>query len=229
MKITIIIPILNEASTIGKLLSHLETGCDAQNIEEILVIDGGSTDESQAIAQEYEQVRLLTAPKGRAKQMNLGAKNAKGEILYFVHSDSLPPKKFDHDIIAAVRNHNIAGCFRMRFDRWHWWLITISWFTRFNSPICRGGDQSLFITKTLFDTLGGYDETFIIYEDNNFTQKLYAMNTFTVLQKTIVSSARMYTIHGIWKLQYHFFRIHLLHWSGASPEQLYQYYRKHIA
>lgn len=235
MKISIIIPILNEAATISKLLSYLiDALYTNKNIANIIVVDGGSIDGSQKKVQDYSEIndildiQLITSQKSRAKQMNTGAKVAKGEILYFLHADSFPPLHFDRYIIDEVQNNNQAGCFCMKFDSNHLWLKAAGWLTKFESRICRGGDQSQFITKSLFEKLGGFDEAFIIYEDNDLIEKLYAQNQFVVIQKWLTTSARRYETNGIWRLQYHFWTIHLKKWFGASAEEINQYYKKKI-
>ncbi|MFD0989968.1 TIGR04283 family arsenosugar biosynthesis glycosyltransferase [Mariniflexile jejuense] len=227
-KISIIIPILNEAETIEKLLIYLfETASKETNLE-IIVVDGGSTDGSKSLVSKFKNVMLLTSEKGRAKQMNLGAKQATGNILYFLHADSFPPKNFDKLITAEIKKGNNAGCFIMKFDSNHLWLKLAGFLTKLPWKICRGGDQSLFVSKSLFNTIGGFDETFVIYEDNDFIGKLYAQNQFVVIQKWLTTSARRYKTNGIWTLQYHFFVIHLKKWCGASAENLNSYYKKHV-
>ncbi|WP_339917258.1 TIGR04283 family arsenosugar biosynthesis glycosyltransferase [Yeosuana marina] len=228
IKISIIIPIFNEAETIEKLLNHLIASSSAQNIHDIIVVDGGSTDTSKDIVSNFKNVILIPSEKGRAKQMNVGSKHANGEILYFLHADSFPPKNFDNLIIDSVEKGNYAGCFKMKFKSDHWWLKLAGWFTKFSWNICRGGDQSLFIKKSLFQDIGGFDERYIIYEDNIIIKKLYALNQFKVIQKSIITSARKYETHGVWKLQCHFFMIHLKHWFGANANELHSYYKKHI-
>ena len=99
----------------------------------------------------------ISSQKGRAKQMNKGAKKATGTILYFLHADSFPPQNFDSLIISEVQKGNLAGCFCMKFDHPHWWLRLAGWLTQFKSKACRGGDQSQFITRKLFNDIGGYD------------------------------------------------------------------------
>jgi len=174
------------------------------------------------------KILLLESSKGRAKQMNCGAKHAKGTILYFLHADSFPPKNFDQLIINEVLKGNEAGCFRMQFDSDHWWLRLASWLTQFNWRVSRGGDQSQFITKALFNTIGGYDEAYVIYEDNMLINELYARNQFTVINKKLKTSARLYRKHGVWKIQYHFWTIYVKKWFGASAEDLVVYYKKNI-
>lgn len=228
-RISIIIPVLNEVEVIEQLLIHLTKNSKNPNQLEIIVIDGGSTDGSQKSIQKFKNVTLLHSEKGRAKQMNLGAKHAQNSILYFLHADSFPPKHYDQSIISEVEQGNLAGCFRMQFDSNHWWLRLASWLTQFSWRACRGGDQSQFITRDLFDTIGGYDETFIIYEDNILINELYARKQFTVINKKIETSARLYKKHGVWKLQYHFWSIYIKKWLGASAEELLAYYKKYIA
>ncbi len=233
MKISIIIPTLNEAATISTLLSHLiDNSFVKDNIKEIIFVDGGSTDGSQGIILQLSKqeniIRLVASKKGRAIQMNTGAKAAKGEILYFLHADSLPPLHFDMDIIEEVKKGNNAGCFRMKFDSNHWWLRFLGWLTQFESKRCRGGDQSQFITKSLFNEIGGYDESFIVYEDNELVDRLFALKQFVIIPKYVITSARKYREIGVWRLQYHFLNIHMRRWMGASSEDLYRYYKEKV-
>ncbi|MDX1773952.1 rSAM/selenodomain-associated transferase 2 [Oceanihabitans sediminis] len=227
--VSIIIPMLNEAENIKNLLDHLMENASDKNIAEIIVVDGGSTDASVEIVSNLKHIQLLHSKKGRAKQMNLGAKAATGNILYFLHADSFPPKDFDKYIIQEINKNNLAGCFRMQFESNHWWLRLASWLTQFSWRACRGGDQSQFISKELFHEIGGFNEGYTIYEDNILINELYARKQFVVINKKIKTSARRYQEHGIWKLQFHFWAIYIKKWLGASADDLYLYYNKHIA
>jgi len=226
-KISVIIPVLNEAEIISELISYVLNNSSKKNIE-IIVVDGGSNDGSQKVVSKFPEVGLLSSDKGRSKQMNQGAQHASGDILYFLHADSFPPKNFDQLIINEVEKGNPAGCFKMKFDSDHWWLKLAGWLTKFKWRACRGGDQSQFISKQLFNELNGFNEEFIIYEDNDLINKLYARKQFVVIQEWLITSARKYDTNGIWKLQYHFWAIYVKKWFGASPDELYKYYLKFI-
>ena len=228
-KISIIIPTLNESEQIQDLLNYLHEQSNTGLINEIIIVDGGSSDGTLELIKESPNVRLIHSEKGRARQLNAGAKVATSEVLYFLHADSLPPPKYDQLILAEVYKGHPAGCFRLKFHSTHWWLQLAGWFTQFNWKICRGGDQSLFITQKLFQELGGYDEDYLIYEDNILIETLFKRKTHVVIKAYITTSARLYEKLGVWKLQYHFWRIHLKHRFGASPEELLLYYRRHVS
>lgn len=230
--ISIIVPVLNEEKGIAQLLHHLSTHAQRPENIEILVVDGGSTDKTSDIVSGLQDtianLSLIASEKGRACQMNTGAKMAKGGILYFLHADSFPPKKYDEHILEQVQLGSKAGCFRMKFDSNHWWLRLAGWFTRFNWRSSRGGDQSLFITKELFEDIGGYDEDYIICEDSVLINELYSRKQFSVIPKWLISSARKYRQNGVANLQYHFCMIYIKKRFGASPESLHRYYKKNI-
>ena len=226
--LSIRIPVLNEESNIVRLLEYIRENSSNVNIKEILVVDGGSTDETKEVASQYD-VMVLHSEKGRARQMNLGAENAKGEVLYFLHADTFPPKNFDKIILNAIKKGTKTGCFRMKFDSDSRFLSFFSWFSRINHKICRGGDQSLFITRELFNKSGGYDEAYKIYEDNEFISRLYKITDFKILPDQVQTSARKYEQIGNFKLQFYFGIIHLKNYLGADPEQLYRYYKRKIS
>ncbi|MFK7748794.1 MAG: TIGR04283 family arsenosugar biosynthesis glycosyltransferase [Kordia sp.] len=253
-KLSIVIPIFNEVNNIVSLLKTLLERTKHKH-HEILLIDGGSTDDTVNVVSNYIStfnrtqnenrkrcvdqlfgnekhamyIQLFQSEKGRAKQMNFGAQKATGSILYFLHADTFPPKHFDEFILKKINAGHQAGCFRMRFNSYHPLLLVSQFFTRFNYSWCRGGDQSLFIETSLFQSLAGFDENYIIYEDCEFIHRLYEKNEFTIIPKSVQTSARKYREQGTWKLQYHFAIIHIKKSKGATPEELYAYYKKHVA
>jgi len=224
-QISIIIPVLNEEKiikiqlqTIIDRISHLFI------VSEVIVVDGGSKDETQSILASFPQVIVLNSERGRAKQMNVGARAATSEILYFLHIDAIPPKDFDLYIASKYQHNDKAGCFRMNFRSKHPWLQLMGWFTRFNHPWCRGGDQSLFIDRDLFWELGGYDEDYVIYEDNMLIGKLYKHGEFCVIDETLTTAARMYEQYGIARIQWLYLLIYFKKWKGSSPNELYDFF-----
>jgi len=227
-KISIIIPALNEEKCMADLVSYLKSNSTSYNIHEIIIVDGGSSDATVTVAKK-NGATVIYAAKGRAKQLNKGAQHAKGGILYFLHADTLPPKNFDTSIIEAVRTGNPVGCFQMKFDSNSRFLSFFAWFTRINHYLCRGGDQSLFITRDFFQKTNGYNENYTIYEDNEFIRRIYKMARFKILPFSVTTSARRYEAHGEMRLQYHFGIIHFKNYLGAGPEQLYDYYQRKIA
>ena len=160
--------------------------------------------------------------------MNTGAKNATSDILYFLHCDTFPPRNFDAEIVNQVQNGNLSGCFKMKFDSNHIVLKVSKWFTQFNFLSCRGGDKSLFVEKKLFEKLNGFDENLSIYEDNELIHRLYKNSKFKVIQKSVTTSARKYLKNGVFKLQFHFFMIHVKYKLGLTQKELLKYYKKNI-
>lgn len=226
--ISIIIPTYNEENCLERLLKYLVENSSGKNKLEIIIVDGGSTDGTKNKVGNFQQVKFINSKCGRACQMNAGASAANGEILYFLHADSFPPVNFDEYIVKAFVNCKFAGCFQMKFDSSHWWLQLMGWFTKLNHKACRGGDQSLFVSHKLFKQIGGFDESFVIYEDNDIIRKLYKQKQFTVIKKWLTTSARKYNQVGVWKLQGIYLMIYYQKWRGASAQQLITYYKKSV-
>lgn len=226
-KISIVIPVLNESLFLGNLLRHLWQHCQNERALEIIVVDGGSSDNSSEIAEEFGAT-VVQSKKGRAIQMNTGAIHAKAEILYFLHADTFPERNFDHHIVEAIYKGSTAGCFRMRFDTKNPILRFFAWLSRINHTLCRGGDQSLFVLKSTFKQLGGFNEHYLIYEDSEFIRRLYNNGHFKVLQQHVVTSARKYRQKGWLRVQYHFAMIHIKNYLGAGPKELYRYYAEKL-
>lgn len=227
MNISIIIPTFNESSGISQLITHLNQASNSDIVSEIIVVDGQSSDDTCSIAAQCGAKILSSPEKGRAKQMNYAAEHAKSDILHFLHADSYPPDNFDKEIINAVSEGFPSGCFRMKFDSGHLLLKFFQWFTRFGNNFCRGGDQSLFITKKLFNDVGGFPEIPLM-EDIEIIRKIKKKAKFKVIPKELVTSARRYREKGHFRLQFWFSLIHFYYWIGASPNYLHRFYQKHV-
>jgi rSAM/selenodomain-associated transferase 2 len=201
MDISIIIPTYNEAANIGKTVERLRANGGAC-IREILVVDGGSTDETVRIATEAGAKVLLCPEKSRAAQMNLGAARSQGELLYFVHADVCVPDDYVSQIATAVSQGWKMGNFRYRFDSNSWLLRFNASFTRFPFMFCQGGDKTLFVDRDLFFELGGYDPAHIIMEEFDFMKRAAKEGyKWIVMPSTCVVSARKYKKNSWLKVQ----------------------------
>lgn len=225
--ISIIIPVFNEEKSLPALLQYLNRHSDALETE-ILVVDGGSEDDTRTIASNLGANVYKSAAKGRSKQMNLGAQYAKGEILYFLHADTYPPASFLTDIKQAINEGFGAGCFRLSFDVQHPLLVFYAWFTRFDVNLFRFGDQSLFVKKSTWNKVGGFDEALVVMEDQVIIPLLKKESDFKILDKNVVTSARKYMQVGIIKLQLVFTVIVLLFYAGVDHKKIVNFYRRQI-
>jgi rSAM/selenodomain-associated transferase 2 len=226
--VSIIIPTFNEADGIAALLAYLWQDAAGDDALEIIVVDGGSTDATRALAQ-AAGARVLASPqKGRAAQLNHGAQAAVGPILYFLHADSYPPAGFLSDIRRALAAGAGSGCYRLAFDYPHWFLRANAWVTRFPLKLVRFGDQSLFVTKALFEQVGGYRTDLLIMEDHEMVRRLWRRASFRVLPRAIITSARKYLDNGVYRLQSTFTLLALLYWLGVSQPRLVWLYRRLI-
>jgi rSAM/selenodomain-associated transferase 2 len=226
--ISVIIPTYNEEGHIKATIQQLWEYDLTNLIKEIIIADGGSTDDTVTIAR-TEGVKVTVSPKkGRAAQMNYGAQHATSEILYFLHADTLPPKGFTYDITTAINAGYSAGCYTLSFDYDHWFLKANCWFTRFDVDSIRFGDQSLFVTKEKFLEVGGFCEKHIVLEDQQIIRQLKKISSFKVIKKPVITSARKYVENGIYKTQGIFFLIYFMYRLGFSQQKLVSTYRKFI-
>ena len=225
--ISIIIPTYNEADQIAETIRKT-LAASSGNPVEIIVVDGGSTDGTLEIASKCGAVTLMSKRKGRAAQMNAGASMAKGEILYFLHADSVPPNGFITHILDALHGGAVSGCFRLAFDHNHWFLRANSWFTRFNVNGVRFGDQSLFVTKAVFQKTGGFREDLLMMEDQEIIHRIRKHGRFRVMDDVIVTSARKYLDNGVYRMQGIFYTIWTLYYLGYSQEWLLKLHRNLI-
>lgn len=200
LKITLIIPVLNEENNLTELIPYVQKyGGDF--IEDILVVDGGSIDQSVVVAESLGAKVIHSPVANRAIQMNLGAKEAKGTVFYFIHADTRPPWNFADQIQIAWLKGYKAGCYRYQFDSKSILLKFNSFFTRFNGPFAGGGDQTLFITKGFFERLGGYDPNFELMEDFELVKRIKKYSKFLILPEIVTVSARKYSTNNWLKVQ----------------------------
>ncbi len=224
--VSIIIPTFNEEAVIANTLKTLLAITDGSKEVEIIISDA-SSDRTPDLLKEFP-VTVCRSEKGRAVQLNAGARMAKGEILYFLHADTLPPKTFLEDIRSAVEQGHKAGCFRMHFDDNHPIMSLYGWFTQFPLTLCRGGDQSLFMEHTLFREIGGFNETLRIMEDINIINRIEQRTRFHILESEVTTSARKYHKNGMIELQMSFGTLHLMYALGFDQESMTRFYKENI-
>lgn len=223
MKLSIIIPTYNEAETLTDLIQYLIQNSQLENRQEIIITDGGSSDETVKIAESLG-VHVFKAPKGRSAQMNAGAKLATGEILYFLHADSYPPPQFDQQIIHSIELGVDAGAFHHRFDDGHP-VLRFASFAANRLTLHPMGDRSLFVRREIFHQINGYDETLIIMEDTDITKRLKKACKFRVLKAPIITSSRKFKENGELRLLLIFVVIYLSWEMGVPEPRLLQLYR----
>ncbi len=222
--ISVIIPVINEEDHLPTLLTYLKQMPHSERVVEIIVVDGGSTDTSVQIAKSQGAV-VINSNKGRAVQMNNGARVAKGNVLYFLHADTFPPKNAWKAIADAITKGIDAGCFRLSFDTTSRFLKINAWFTRFNINAIRFGDQSLFVKREVFENIEGFNEKHIVLEDQEIIKRISKKFRFKVLPFSVVTSDRKYQENGSVKLQAIFFIIYFLYQVKVPQQKLVNIYR----
>lgn len=196
--ITVVIPAYNEEKALPQTLQALFV--QPGEFEAILV-DGGSTDRTVEIARSFADIRVITAPKGRASQMNAGTKQAQGEWLLFLHADTELPagaiqRLNDMESDRAIQ----AGGFMHKFSGDDWRLKLISFLDNFRCTRSRiiYGDQAMFVRRALFARLGGFPDQPIL-EDVAFCEKLLTVTNPLILNPPAVTDARKFLKMGVWK------------------------------
>jgi glycosyltransferase involved in cell wall biosynthesis len=196
--ISVIIPTFNEADSIMPSLHRLNGG----DIEVILADSPDSYDNLEKLAVNANCHYLKTQKSGRNHQMNEGAEIAKGDVLYFVHADVLVHPDFISDIKNAISQGADLGCYRYVFDQYtHPLLYINSFFTRFPMIWCRGGDQTLFIKKSVFETLNGFCKEQHIMEDYDILLRSKGKYNFQIIPKNVIVSSRKYIKNGYYAVQ----------------------------
>ena len=225
MDLSVIIPTLNEEDSIEQLISHLKK--DLKEVKhEVIVADACSKDATREKAKEAGATVLSCEKMSRAYQMNKGAAYAKGEVLYFVHADSFPPIGFYGDIQKAFSEGYHLGCYRFKFDSNRIMLAINSYFTRFDRIMCRGGDQTLFIKKKLFDELEGYKNEYRIMEEYEFIIRARKKYKFKIIPRNVIVSARKYEENSYLRVNIANLAVFTLFRLGASQEKMINTYRR---
>ena len=158
--------------------------------------------------------------------MNYGAAKARGDVLYFLHADSIPPNNFIKYIVDACERNYVSGCFYLQFDYNHWFLKANAWFTRFDVNAVRFGDQSLFVVKEVFNKCGGFREDLYMMEDQEIIHRIKKFGRFIVMNDVVITSARKYHDNGIYRTQAIFFRIWFLYYIGCPQERLLKLHKR---
>lgn len=227
MRISVIIPTLNEQNNIPTLIESLQySGGEA--LAEIIVVDAGSNDQTETVAQKAG-AKVIKAPmRGRAVQMNYGVKFATGDILYFVHADTRVPVSFVSDIQQAIQDGYEAGCYRFRFDSDRVIFKLNNYLTHLNILTARGGDQTLFITRDLFSELRGFDEYYVIMEEYDLLRRLWRKkrSAFKLIPKDVLVSARKYERNSWARVQFANLVAMTLFRLGTNPIRIARTYKK---
>ena len=223
IKVSVVIPALNEGERIRRLVG--EVGC-AEDVE-VIVVDGGSTDGTCQAARDAGAV-VLRGRRGRGEQMNEGARRAKGEILFFLHADSRPPAGFASLVRQALDDEEtVGGAFRFSLDEGTLFFRLITMTTNFRSRRMGivFGDQGIFVRRKIFQETGGFPGQPLM-EDCEFVHRLRRRGRFVILPEAVVTSARRWRTVG--PVRNSLLNV-LITWSyllGVSPERLARWYRR---
>lgn len=192
---------------------------------EIIVVDGGSTDDTVGQCRDFPEVVVLEDVMAqKAAQMNRGAAEAASDALLFLHADTIPPADFVMQITLALSDRQvIGGSFYLRFDRDHWILDFVSWITRFNISWITAGDHGIFIRKSEFQALGGYRDQ-PLFEDFDLQRRMRRKGRFVRQRSPVYTSARRFVRNGVLKQVLKDGMLLLAYYLGFSPRFLAGYY-----
>ncbi|OPJ57270.1 TIGR04283 family arsenosugar biosynthesis glycosyltransferase [Alkalithermobacter paradoxus] len=221
--ISIVVPVLNEEKSIESLLINL---INLDFDKEIIVVDGGSTDNTKVIASKYAKV--VDSKKGRAIQMNTGAKECSGDIIWFVHSDSKVDKDSLKHIKETIDQGYIGGGFKLYFaDNGSKFMKYIEITSNLRAKFLGlyFGDQGIFIKRDIFLNAGGYPEIEIM-EDFQFSIDIKKHGKMKMVNKYIGTSARRFEKGGYLKTFVLMQKMKLLYVLGVSPSKLSKMYRE---
>lgn len=220
--VSIIIPTLNEEACIIKTLNHV---VEQEGSFEVIVTDGGSTDKTLEIVQTFPVVKVIRAPQGRAYQMNEGAKLAKGDILLFLHADTLLLASSIEKVKNVMHNKQVVGgSFFLQFNIDSPFYKLYSYFSKINHLLFTYGDQAIFIRREIFEDLNGYKEIALM-EDVEIQQRLRSKGKFVKLNYPVITSARRFVRKGVILQQFYNVVLVLLFLVGIKASTLKRYYK----
>lgn len=221
MKLSIVIPALNEQAVIGELLQRL---CSLPGIGEIIVSDGGSTDATRKIVRESGAARLVVSEPGRGLQLRAGTEAATGDALLFLHADTLPPRDVAVQIQNALAAGYAGGNFRLRYPGGgalgRWLEILVLLYRRLGRYY---GDSGIFVRRDVYERIGGFPAVPVM-EDVIFARRLERAAKTAFLPGPMVSSPRRWRGRPLRTLSLWAF-MQLAHEFGVSPWKLSRFYR----
>lgn len=223
MRFSIILPVLNEEAILEEQLAHL-TRLRARHDCELIVVDGGSQDATASIARRYAKVIALQ--RGRAVQMNAGAKIATGDVLIFLHADTrLPDDVFVAIEKALLAPEVVGGAFRVCFncDRWPYRIVAFSINLRSQLRASFTGDQAYFMRAASFHAAGGYPDQPLM-EDLEIISRLRRFGKVVLLPQYVITSARRHEKLGLLRSILFMWYLRTLYKFGVSPAQLQRMY-----
>ncbi|RMH09024.1 MAG: glycosyltransferase [Nitrospirae bacterium] len=228
MQIALLIPTLNEERLLARTLAYTCT----LPFDELIVVDGGSHDRTVPIAESLvacspiPRVAIVSAPRGRARQMNAGAAQAQSEILVFLHADTWLPPNAREAIERALEDPNcVGGRFDVQFesDKGWAWIISRLMNLRSRWSGIATGDQALFVRRRVFEEMGGFAEIPIM-EDIDFSARLKRRGRLAPLREKVTTSFRRWEQQGPVYTILHMWTLRLLYWMGISPNILRHFY-----
>ena len=223
MRLSIVIPVLNEAAGIAHFLHSLQPLRHAGH--ELIVVDGGSSDATLQHAAPLAD-RIIRSPRGRAQQMNAGAAVASGEVILFLHADSIFPVGGAAAIAEALGASGRGwGRFNIRLTGDRFLFRTIEWFMNMRSRLTgiATGDQGIFVERQFFESIGGFP-AIPLMEDIALSARLKRIERPICLNTTITTSSRRWEQHGAWRTIWLMWRLRYAYWRGADPSVLAQRY-----
>ncbi|MFH1282711.1 MAG: TIGR04283 family arsenosugar biosynthesis glycosyltransferase [bacterium] len=222
--LSIIIPVLDEANIINETIKHI-INTFTHNEYEIIIVDGGSNANTLNKIS-IKGVTTLRSEASRAIQMNQGAQNAKGEILLFLHADTMLPKMASNKISQTISDGCVAGAFNLGFDVSHPWLNLIAFITSIRSRITRipYGDQAIFVAKDFFKKIGGYKKIPLMEDVELMKSIKRSGGRIKILKESVVTSSRRWTAKGMLKTTALNNLIRTLYLFGVSAEKLKKIY-----